>query len=145
MLQWAFGPTSLSPHGTWETGSSHCWLCLSLFCPPLGNWRPTWWLISRVFLRLLSFFWGGNIAILFYFICHCCSLVAKLYLILFTTPWTVACQALSMGFSRQEYWAGCHSLSRGSSWPRDRTCIFWQMDSLPSELSGMPLLFFSEV
>ena len=27
------------------------------------------------------------------------------------SPWTVACQApLSMGFSRQEYWSGCHSL-----------------------------------
>ena len=27
------------------------------------------------------------------------------------TPWTVACQApLSMGFSRQEYWSGLHSL-----------------------------------
>ena len=26
---------------------------------------------------------------------------------LFATPWTVACQAaLSMGFSRQEYWSG---------------------------------------
>ena len=30
---------------------------------------------------------------------------------LFVTPWTVACQtSLSMGFSRQEYWSGCHSL-----------------------------------
>ena len=25
---------------------------------------------------------------------------------LFVTPWTVAHQALSMGFSRQEYWSG---------------------------------------
>ena len=25
---------------------------------------------------------------------------------LFATPWTVAYQALSMGFSRQEYWSG---------------------------------------
>ena len=33
---------------------------------------------------------------------------------LFTTQWTVACQALlSMGFSRQEYWSGCHFLLRG--------------------------------
>ena len=30
---------------------------------------------------------------------------------LFVTPWTVACQAPpSMGFSRQEYWSGCHFL-----------------------------------
>ena len=27
------------------------------------------------------------------------------------TPWTVACQApVSMGFSGQEYWSGCHFL-----------------------------------
>ena len=32
------------------------------------------------------------------------------------TPWTVAHQApLSMGFSRQEYWSGCHSLLQGIS------------------------------
>ena len=30
---------------------------------------------------------------------------------LFVTPWTAAHQApLSMGFSRQEYWSGCHCL-----------------------------------
>ena len=33
---------------------------------------------------------------------------------LFVTPWTVACQApLSMEFSRQEYWRGCHFLPQG--------------------------------
>ena len=33
---------------------------------------------------------------------------------LFVTPWTVAHQApLSMGFSRQEYWSGCHALLQG--------------------------------
>ena len=32
----------------------------------------------------------------------------------FVTPWTVACQALlSMEFSRQEYWIGCHFLLQG--------------------------------
>ena len=32
---------------------------------------------------------------------------------LFGTLWTVACQApLSMGFSRQEYWSGCHFFLR---------------------------------
>ena len=31
---------------------------------------------------------------------------------------------LSMEFSRQEYWSGgCHSLSRGSSWPRNWTQV----------------------
>ena len=33
---------------------------------------------------------------------------------LFATLWTVAYQApLSMGFSRQEYWSGCHALLQG--------------------------------
>ena len=33
---------------------------------------------------------------------------------LFVTPWTVAYQALlSMGFSRQGYWSGCHFLLQG--------------------------------
>jgi len=46
---------------------------------------------------------------------------------LFATPWTVASQApLSMGFSRQEYWSGVAiSFSRGSSWPRDWTHVFY--------------------
>ena len=35
---------------------------------------------------------------------------------LLRTPWTVACQSpLSMEFSRQEYWSGLPSYSRGSS------------------------------
>ena len=43
------------------------------------------------------------------------------------TPWTIAHQApLSMGFSRQEYWSGfAISSSRGSSWPRDQSYIFY--------------------
>ena len=32
---------------------------------------------------------------------------------LFVTFWTVACQALSMGFSRQEYWSWLHFLLQG--------------------------------
>ena len=43
----------------------------------------------------------------------CGGLDAKLCPTL-ATLWTVACQApLSMGFSRQEYWVGCHSLPQG--------------------------------
>ena len=43
---------------------------------------------------------------------------------LFVTPWTVAHQApLSMGFSWQEYWSGLPPPSKGSSHPRDQTCI----------------------
>ena len=44
---------------------------------------------------------------------HCRHLVAKPCPTL-ATPWTVARQApLSMGFSRQEYWVGCHFLLQG--------------------------------
>ena len=44
---------------------------------------------------------------------------------LFATPWAVACQApLSVGFPRQQYWSGVAiPFSRGSSGPRDQTCI----------------------
>ena len=44
---------------------------------------------------------------------------------LFVTPWTVAHQAppLSMGFPRLEYQSKLPFPSRGSSQPRDRTCI----------------------
>ena len=42
---------------------------------------------------------------------------------LFVTPWTAARQApLSMGFHRQEYWVPI-SFPRGSSQPRDLSCI----------------------
>ena len=45
---------------------------------------------------------------------------------LFTTPWTVARQALlSMGFPRQDYWSGlpCMPFSGASSRPRDQTRV----------------------
>ena len=53
-----------------------------------------------------------------------CEPAQLLQLCLFETPWTVDHQApLSMGFSRQEYWSGLPFPSRGSFWPRDRTCV----------------------
>ena len=69
---------------------------------------------------------------------------------LFVTSWTIACEApLSMGFSRQEYRVGCHSLLQGIFWtqglnPRSPTL---QADSLPAEppadhrVSVKPTLF----
>ena len=56
----------------------------------------------------------------------CCMLIHFSYVWLSVTPWTIAHQApLSMGFFRQEYWSGfCISSSRGSSQPRDWTCVF---------------------
>ena len=63
---------------------------------------------------------------------------------LFTTLWTVACQALlPMGFSRQEYWSDLPCpppeivLTQGSN-----PCLFhllcWQAGSLPLAPSGKP-------
>ena len=66
---------------------------------------------------------------------------------LFTTLWTVARQApLSMGILQAKTleWVAMPS-SRGSSWPRDRTCIshihllHWQAGSLPLVLPGKPM------
>ena len=65
----------------------------------------------------------------------------------FVTPWTVAHQApLSMEFSRQEYWRGCHSflqgifLTQGLN-PRPVSPAL-QADSSPTEpLVGRLLLF----
>ena len=54
---------------------------------------------------------------------------------LFATPWTVAHQApLSMEFSRQEYWRGCHSFFQGIFLTQGlnlgllhcRQILFWQ-------------------
>ena len=65
----------------------------------------------------------------------------------FATPWTRARQApLSVGFSRKNTGGGCHSSSRGSSHPRDRTCVscplHWQQDSLPQVPLGKPQSLF---
>ena len=55
------------------------------------------------------------------------------------TPWTVASQThLSVGFPRQENEWVAISSSKGSSQPRDQTCLslrllHWQLDSLLSE------------
>ena len=62
---------------------------------------------------------------------------------LFATPWTVAQQALlSLEFSRQEYWSGLPfptpgDLADPGIEPRFPTL---QVDSLPSEPSGKPML-----
>ena len=60
---------------------------------------------------------------------------------LFATPWTVAYQAPSMGFSRQEYWSGLPFPSPGDLpnpgiEPRNPAL---QAEALPSEPPGKPL------
>ena len=77
-----------------------------------------------------------------------CFIVVQLLslVLLFSSPWTVACQALlSMRFSRQEYWSGlpCPSpgdlLSLGIK-PWSPTL---EADSLQSEPPGNSWLFLS--
>ena len=41
---------------------------------------------------------------------------------LFATPWTIAHEAPSVGFSRQEYWSGCHFLLPFSNFYK-RNCL----------------------
>ena len=63
-------------------------------------------------------------------VCVCVCVCARVraafsHVRFFATPGTVAHQALlSMEFSRQEYWGIAISFFRGSSQPRDETCIF---------------------
>ena len=69
---------------------------------------------------------------------------------LFGTPETVAHQApLSMGFSRQEYWSGCHSLLQGifSTQGSNPSLLYCRQISLPlshqkfGEGNGTPLQY----
>ena len=111
----------------------------------LGFWGGTWWwkTIDSIVCRettnsmqkssfqkiyiSLSIDWFINRFILLLLLSHFSHVQ------LFVTPWTVVHQdPLSIGFSRQEYWSGFAMLSsRGSSWPRDRTCV-----SMPPALAG---------
>ena len=72
----------------------------------------------------------------------CYHLVTKAYLSV--TPWTVACQApLPIEFSRQEYWSGAISFSRGifASRPRDQTHSLGSsaLDCLLLNYQGKPI------
>ena len=61
----------------------------------------------------------------------------------FVTTWTVACQApLFMGLPRQESWSGLPFPSPGDLPNPGLKPLSpaWQVDSLPTELSGKPFL-----
>ena len=60
---------------------------------------------------------------------------------LFVTLWTIAGQTtLSTGFSRQEYWGGCHALLQGIFTVQGSNphLLHWQADSLPLVTPGKP-------
>ena len=76
---------------------------------------------------------------------HVCMLSLFSHVLLFATPWTVACQTpLSVGFSRQEYWSGWPCPPRGDL-PNPGIELTspvspaLQVDSLPAEPLGKPL------
>ena len=64
---------------------------------------------------------------------------------LFPTPWTVAYQAASMGFSRQEYWSGLPFPSPGDL-PNpgiEPGSPALQADTLTSEPQGSPFIDYT--
>ena len=79
----------------------------------------------------------------------CGGLVSKLCLTLATT-WTVACQTPpSMGFSRQEYWSGCHFLLQGifptqglnPGLLHSRQILYWLNDEGNSQRKNVELIY----
>ena len=84
-----------------------------------------------------------------------CNVIPSVLLDVFATPWTVACQVpLSMRFSRQEHWMGCHALLQGIFLTQaqnentygEKECIELLLLFLISLFSSkMPLLSFSDI
>ena len=73
---------------------------------------------------------------------HNVCVLSRVYVQLFVTPWTVACQApLPMGFSRREHWSGLHFLLQGifptQGW--NPGLLHWQAGSRPLAPPGRPL------
>ena len=68
---------------------------------------------------------------------HTCSITQSS--LTFCTPWTVAHQApLSVEFSSQEYWVGCHFLLQGifATQGLNPHLLHWQADPLPLQYLG---------
>ena len=97
---------TLWPHGLWPA---------SLLCPWGFSCKCEWILVVITSSQGLGRFKFCCVCI------HSCSVMCNFL----QTFWTVACQAsLSMGIFRQKYWSELpFSSSRGSSWPRDWTCV----------------------
>ena len=91
-------------------------LIFSLETPFLGFLQRTGllsWFYFKV--RWLTKFLGSQSSLILQVVCVCvCALSCFSPVCLFATLWTIARQApLSMGFSRQDYWSGCHVLLQG--------------------------------
>ena len=107
----------------WGRKSTKSWN-IFLYKNVLGKWQ-------KCVFKKLKPNWEGSLRP------HTCMLS---HVQLFATPWTVALQAaLSMGFSRREYWVGGHLLLQGIILTQRLTPVSLespalQMDSLPTAL-----------
>ena len=108
-------------------------LAVPLECLPLASFPPQ-------SLHVSPHLWSQPIAAL-----RPSCPISQSYLTL-VTPWTITCLApLSMGFSRQEYWSGCHFLlqriflTQGSN-SHLLHLLHWQADSLPLNHVGSPTM-----
>ena len=113
---------------TWLNTHTHSWftmLCQFLLYSKLTQ------LYTYIHSFLHYFHYGLSQDIEYSSLCHtvgsvvCVRAHSVSHFWLFVTPWTVACQdPLSTKCSKQACWGGspCPP-SRGSSWPRDWTCI----------------------
>ena len=103
-------------------------ICIILLILPLS-------LFSRFTVNLLSLYSFSTLYIYIYTCMRACVLsrfsCVRPFVILRTVPYQAA---LSMEFSRQEYWSGLSFPSPAVFWPRDITHIclrHWQEGSLP--------------
>ena len=93
-------------------------------------------------LEIINVLWCASEFLYIYFSFHSKKCYSLSHVLLFATPWTVACQApLFMEFSRQVYWSGLPFSSPGDRpnagiEPGSPTS---QADSLPSEPPGKPI------
>ena len=146
VTQLAPGRTTNNPTLRADLSHLHLWARETLGCPllVLGIWSDPRHSPSRLqWAPSTDGFWAE---------CYChrglsvyVFVLSRIWL--FVIPWTAACQApLSMGFSRQEYWSGCHFLfqwifpTQGSN-PCLLGLLNWQAGSLPLEPPGKPRRF----
>ena len=92
------------------------------------HFATVWWFLQtkHALFFFIHFLVGGK---LFYNIMLVSAVKVKSFsrVRLFATPWTIAHQApLSMGFSRQECWSGCHFTNQAQLYtyhlPREPLC-----------------------
>ena len=110
------------------------------------------WQLERICLGCIEWIWSlpdrnRHMCFVFHFkllfwlcklycvcVCVCVCVYALSCVRLFVTPLTIAQQSpLSMAFSQQEYWVGCHFLLQGIFLTQESNLnlLHWQADSLP--------------